>query len=195
LIAHNLIASTETQPPLISFTDSSSSTIAMIALRFMAYAELGEATWKFFWLGPHCFLSPVFFHGFIYSFSTKRGLLQLKIKKNQNSLIEYKIETLIAGPSKRISIRDVKCYFLVECDGQLLASCLSNLTRSRQDFRIFMVVNRYIRESAGDSDKIFLLPVKNLNNYAIFIHPWFPGISIPADRFPCFLPNFIYFYK
>jgi hypothetical protein len=188
-------ASTETKPPLISFADSSSFTIVVIAQRFMAYAEPGQATWKFVWLGPHCFLSPVFFHGRIYSFSTKGGLLQLEIEKNQNSSIEYKIETLIVGPPKGISIRDVKCYFLVECGGQLLAVFLSNWTRSRQYFRIFMVANHEIRESDGDDDKIFLLPVKNLNNYAIFIHPWFPGISIPTNRFPCLLPNSIYFYE
>jgi hypothetical protein len=66
--------------------------------------------------------------------------------------IEYKIGTHIVSPPKEISIRDVKCYFLIACDGQLFAFLL-NWTQLRHYFRIFMVVNRDIRESAGDSEK------------------------------------------
>lgn len=190
------LALTENQPPLISFADSSSFTIVVIAPRFMAYAEPGQDEWKFIWLGPHHLHSHVFFQGCIYTFLVKGGLLQLETEKNPKGLVEFKMKTLIAGPPKDISVKGVKSYYLVECDRQLLAVLLSPWTRSRQYFRIFKVVTREIGESDGDLiDKISLVPVRNIGNHALFIHSWFPGISISTEKFPCFLSNSIYFYE
>ncbi|KAF3322696.1 hypothetical protein FCM35_KLT12685 [Carex littledalei] len=194
---NTLAKSGNDQPPSFTFATSSSFTILVIASHSVAYADPGNEEWKFISLGPHYHHSFVFFQGSPYSFSVTGGLVRFDFEKTQKNLVECRLETLIAGPpSDVIPIRGrgVERYYVVECNGEMLAVLWSPWTRASEYFRIFKVVNREIREGGGGCE-ISLVPVRNIGNHALFIHPWHPGFSVSTEKFQCFLPNSIYFFK
>ncbi|XP_078160483.1 uncharacterized protein LOC144555917 [Carex rostrata] len=162
------------QPPSFTFATSSSLTILVIASHSVAYADPGYDEWKFISLGPHHHHSLVFFQGHPYSFSVTGELVRFDTEKSQKNLAECRMETLIVGPpSDIIPIRGggFERYYIVECNGELLAVIWSPWTRASEYFRIFKVVSQEIREVGSGCEKISLIPVRNIGNHALFIHP------------------------
>jgi hypothetical protein len=75
------------------------------------------------------------------AFQLKRVSCNMRLRRIRTVPLSIKF-----GPTK--GIFNQRCEMLL-----FSSSVMDNWTRSRQYFRIFMVVNRDIRESAGDSEK------------------------------------------